>query len=200
MTLNFAAVILAAGRSTRMGKPKQLLRFKGQTMLEHAISAALGAGITTPVVVIGAYADSLLEEVQLLRYCKVLRNDDFAEGQSTSLRAGTSFLSGKYDAAIFMLADQPLVDSALVLNLSNEFSRVKPDVLYPVYQGRRGNPVIIGANLFPRLINISGDEGARSLFTDQSLKIHAHEVDNEAVVTDIDTWQDYTSLFKSKYL
>ena len=181
-----------------MGKPKQLLRFKGQTMLEHAISAALGAGIPTPVVVVGAYADSLLKEVQLLRCCKVVHNDDFAQGQSTSLRAGTNFVSGTCDAAIFMLADQPLVDSTLILELSSEFSRVKPDVLYPVYRKQRGNPVIIGAKLFPRLINISGDEGARSLFTDQSLTIHAHEVDNEAITTDIDTWQDYTSLFTSK--
>lgn len=197
-TFNFAAVILAAGSSTRIGKPKQLLRFRGKTMLEHAISAALDAGIVTPVVVIGAAADIILAEVPLLRYCRVLHNEEFKKGQATSLRTGVSYVQGSCDAAIFMLVDQPLVDSALVLELLHEYAKLNPDVLYPVYENQRGNPVVINARLFPRLINITGDEGARRLFTDPSLHIHAHEVDTRAVVTDIDTWQDYTSLCDSE--
>ena len=195
--LNFGAVILAAGRSTRMGRPKQLLKFRGKSMLEHAIYAALGAGIRRPVVVLGASADTILSDIQVLENCNVVNNEDFKEGQAASLRAGTLNVAGKCDAAIFMLVDQPLIDSKLVLSLLDNFNKIRPDLLYPVYENQRGNPVVISASLFPRLLTIKGDEGARSLFNDSSLKICACEVNSQAVITDVDTWYDYISLFKS---
>ena len=195
--LDFAAVILAAGMSSRMGRPKQLLKVMGRSMLEHAITAARGAGIVSPTLVIGAFADDIVRDVELVKKCEIIFNKNFREGQATSLRAGVSAVNGKCKAAIFMLTDQPLINATLVSELLEQFSHYKPDILYPVYKKQRGNPVIISASLFPRLIDSSGDQGARFLFSDKSLVIRAHEVENEAVVTDVDTWSDYLQVVQS---
>jgi len=189
--VKFAAVILAAGMSSRMGRPKQMLRLEGKSMLEHAISAARGAGIISPVLVIGAFADDVMQDVELMKKCEPIFNKDYTEGQATSLRVGVEAVMGKCEAAVFMLADQPLIDAALIIELMEQFNRYKPDILYPVYKEQRGNPVIASANLFPRLINASGDQGARFLFSDRSLTIHTCDVENIAVITDVDTWDDY---------
>ena len=195
-TCTFAAVILAAGMSTRMGRPKQLLKLAGMSMLEHAIAAVKDAGIVSPVLVLGAYAPDILRCVKLVEKCEVILNKDFAEGQASSLRVGVDAVSGKCEAAVFMLADQPLVDAALVSELMDHFSYNNPDVLYPVYKGQRGNPVIISASLFPRLMSTTGDRGARFIFADKSLNILAHEVEDKAVITDVDTWNAYDQVVR----
>lgn len=195
--LKFAAVILAAGMSSRMGKPKQMLRVMGKSMLEHAIIAARGAGILSPVLVIGAFADDILQDIELIKKCETIFNKDFAEGQATSLKVGVDAVRGKCEAAIFMLADQPLIDAALIKELMEQFNHYKPDILYPVYKKQRGNPVIITASLFPRLMDSTGDQGARFLFSDNSLTIRTYEVKSKAVITDIDTWYDYLQVQRS---
>ena len=193
----FAAVILAAGMSTRLGRPKQLLRVAGKSMLEHAITAARGAGIVTPVLVLGAFADDNLKDVRSVTKCETIFNHNFADGQATSLKAGVSSIMDTCDAAIFMLADQPLITATLIMELMTRFNQHKPHILHPVYRERRGNPVIISARLFPRLLASTGDQGARFLFADTSLRVHAYEVEDKAVVTDVDTWDDYFTLVDS---
>lgn len=193
----FAAVILAAGLSTRLGRPKQLLKVAGKSMLEHAITAARGAGIVTPVLVLGAFADDILKDVRAVTKCDTIFNQDYADGQAASLRAGVSSIMGTCDAAIFMLADQPLIKATLIMELMTRFNQHRPDILYPVYRRRRGNPVIISSRLFPRLLGATGDQGARFLFADTSLHVHACEVEDRAVVTDVDSWDDYFSLVDS---
>lgn len=193
----FSAVILAAGMSSRMGRPKQLLRVMGKSMLEHAITAAKGAGIVSPVLVIGAFAADILRDIKLASKCETIFNKDYKDGQATSLRVGVEAVKGKCDAAIFMLSDQPLIDAVLITELMEQFSNYRPDILYPVYKKQRGNPVVISARLFSRLINSSGDQGARFLFNDNSLALRAYQVENRAVITDVDTWLDYLRLLRS---
>lgn len=184
--------------SARFGSPKQLLKVNGKSMLEHAIAAATGAGIVSPVLVLGAFADDILRNVASVKKCQTIFNHEFADGQATSLKAGVRAIMGTCDAAVFMLADQPLVDAQCVVALMDRFKRYQPDALYPVYRQRRGNPVIIKARLFPRLLNATGDQGARFLFADRTLDVHAHEVQTKAFVTDIDTWDDYLLISRPK--
>jgi len=191
---NFKAVILAAGSSSRMGKPKQLLKVKGKSMLDHAISAALGAGINTPVVVLGANKDQILDGIELADKCDIIYNSDFTTGQASTLVAGTKRVINSCDAAVFMLADQPFVTAKLIAGMINRFLDERPDLLYPLYQQQRGNPVIISSDLFPRLLTATGDTGARFLFTDSTLKILAHEVDDRSVIIDIDTPEMYQAI------
>ena len=166
-------------------------------MLEHAITAARGAGIVTPVLVLGAFADDILKDVRSVTKCETIFNHNFADGQATSLKAGVSSIMDTCDAAIFMLADQPLITATLIMELMTRFNQHKPHILHPVYRERRGNPVIISARLFPRLLASTGDQGARFLFADTSLRVHAYEVEDKAVVTDVDTWDDYFTLVDS---
>ena len=160
-------------------------------MLEQAITATRGAGMDAPVLVIGAFADEILQTVKLVAKCQIIHNLNFAQGQATSLIAGVRAILGKCDAALFMLADQPFIDAPFIIELMNQYVEHKPDLLCPVYRNQRGNPVIISAHLFPRLLHATGDQGARFLFADETLNRHAYEVNNKAIITDVDTWDDY---------
>lgn len=191
------AVILAAGSSSRMRTPKQLLKVQGVSMLDHAIEAALGAGLTRPVVVLGAHRDTILSGIRLAKSCDIVVNPDYTQGQASSLVAGVQRIMNRCDAAIFMLSDQPLVKAELVSDLINRFIEHRPDVLLPFYRQKRGNPVIISNSLFPKLITATGDAGARFLFKDRNLNIYQCEVNDRSVVIDIDTPEAFQSLKQS---
>ena len=192
----FSAIILAAGISSRMGKPKQLLEVDGSTMIDHAVQAALDAGIDSPIVVLGANAKEIESRSRLLCRCTVVKNNSYQEGLSTSLKTGLQSAPARIAAYIFMLADQPLVNGELIFEMIQEFKKTEADILYPEYRGQRGNPVIIRSTLRNRLLLAKGDIGAKFLFTDHTLSIVAYPVTTSAVITDIDTPEDYQNICK----
>ena len=100
------------------------------------------------------------------------------------------------DGAVFMLCDQPFVRGSLLAVLVERFRQKRPDLLYPVYRRQRGNPVVISSRLFPRLLTAAGDSGARFLFNDPELDSIAYEVDDQSVLMDIDTPEEYEALKK----
>lgn len=196
----FTAIILAAGASSRMGKPKQLLKVDGQCMLDHSILAAVSAGIDSPIVVLGANAKLIESHATQLSRCIVVKNDNFHMGLSTSLIHGIQAAPLLSKAYIFILADQPLVRSNLLLEMMEEFEKTKADVLYPQFQGQRGNPVIVTSRLHDRLLLAKGDSGAKYLFADNSLKIVPYPVTTSAVITDVDTPEDFQKLCRQELL
>ncbi|TKB10708.1 NTP transferase domain-containing protein [Desulforhopalus sp. IMCC35007] len=196
------AIILAAGsssRMSRMGKPKQLLMLNGLCMLDHAIQAAIEAGIAKPIVVLGAHAKEIERCSTLLNHCTIIYNHEHHLGQSTSLQSGVRAAYPQSTAYLFLLADQPLVNSTLLTLLIQTFTQTKADIVYPEYDGQRGNPVIISASLRERLLTTSGDTGARFLFSDDSLKIISVPVPTKAVITDIDTPEEYQKVLRKNY-
>lgn len=197
---HFTAIILAAGRSSRMGRPKQLLDVNGMCMLDHAIKAALNAGIISPIVVLGANASLIESHSTLLNRCTVVFNKKHDLGLSTSLIRGVLSSPAQSTAYIFILADQPLVDGTLLLKMMNEFIKIKADILYPEYLGQRGNPVIIDSKLRNRLLLSKGDSGAKFLFTDRTLHIASWPVNTDAVIIDVDTPEDYQNIYKHPLL
>jgi len=191
---HFTAIILAAGTSSRMGTPKQLLEVNGICMLDHAIQAALNAGISSPVVVLGANAQQIESHATLLNRCTVVHNRKYDQGLSTSLIRGVLSAPPQSTAYIFILADQPLVSGKLVLEMLNAFKKIKADILYPEYLGKRGNPVIIDSKLRNQLLLSKGDSGAKFLFSDSTLHIISWPVSTDAVITDVDTPEDYRNI------
>jgi molybdenum cofactor cytidylyltransferase len=191
---HFTAIILAAGASSRMGRPKQLLEVNGTCMLDHAIQAALSAGIISPIVVLGANAKLIESYSTLLNQCTVVLNKKHDLGLSTSLIGGILSSPDHSTAYIFILADQPLIGGKLVLEMMNEFEKTKADILYPEYLGRRGNPVIINSKLHNQLLLSKGDSGAKFLFSDSTLHIVSWPVNTDAVITDVDTPEDYRNI------
>jgi molybdenum cofactor cytidylyltransferase len=165
----FAGVVLAAGASRRMGRPKQLLPLGGRPLLQHVVEAAAAAALAETVVVLGHAAEEIRRALTWPSRCRVVVNPEHAEGQGGSLRAGLAALGGDVGAAVVLLGDQPDVTPGLIDGLTESFRSGADRALRPVYvrgDGTRvpGHPVVLGRELWPALARLAGDEGARGLF------------------------------------
>jgi molybdenum cofactor cytidylyltransferase len=184
----FAAVILAAGRSTRMGGPNKLLAtVTGRPLARIAAEAALASKARPVVVVTGHQSETITEALRDLPLV-FAHNPDFTEGLSTSLRAGLAALPEDVDGAVVMLADMPQVDSALIDRLISAYEPEKGAlVAVPVIDGKRGNPVLWSRRFFPELMDLSGDIGARYLIEKYSEAVVDVPVSGRGALVDIDT-------------
>ncbi len=186
-------VILAAGTSTRLGRPKQLLDLGGEPLLRHTLRNALASRAGEVVLVLGNQAEEISVAVGELGQRTVM-NPDFAAGQSTSLRAGIEAVSADAFAAIVMLGDQPMVTSAMLDQIIERFEVTCAPIVQPVYGETPGNPVLLSRSLFPELLAIEGDQGARGV-----IKTHREQIDRVRVSVglppgDVDTEEDYQAL------
>ncbi|MBU1342998.1 MAG: nucleotidyltransferase family protein [Proteobacteria bacterium] len=188
-----AGIILAAGSGSRMGKTKQLLPFKGTTLLGQVIQHARASALHEIIIVLGHCADKIKKTLDLSGTTVVI-NNAFAKGQSTSLIAGLESISPLCDAAMFLLGDQPLVSAAIIDRLIDASNTSDAPIVIPYCNGRRGNPVIIARPLFSRLKALSADTGARQLFDAFKKSILSVSVQDEAILTDVDTLDDYEKL------
>src|ERR1700736_497967 len=181
-----SAIVLAAGEAARFGQCKQLMRLGDKPLLQHVIDNLAQSKIDEVVVVLGARADEIREQIQLGKASAIL-NPDYANGMSTSIQAGLRAIDA--DAAMIVLADQPLVTSRTLDALIDEYRRSKPSVVIPTFNGFRGNPVIVDRSLFDEMMTIRGDVGCRAIFGNHP--VHMLPVDDRGVVTDIDTMEEY---------
>jgi molybdenum cofactor cytidylyltransferase len=186
-------IILAAGSASRIGRIKQLLAFRETTLLGQVIENAVGSLLDEVVVVLGHGADEIQRAVRL-EGARVVLNEVYAQGQSTSLRAGLSALATETDAVMFILGDQPLVAPEVMNALIEGYCRTKAPIVLPTYRGRRGNPVVIDRGLFPQVESLTGDTGARVLFQGYAEEIVEIDVDDDSIHFDLDTWEDYEEL------
>ena len=184
----FAAVILAAGRSTRMGGPNKLLaQVTGKPLARIAAEAALASRARPVVVVTGHQSHTVAEALRELPL-QFAYNPDFAEGLSTSLRTGLAVLPDDIDGAVVMLADMPQVDAALIDRLMSAHDVDKGALIaVPVIDGKRGNPVLWSRRFFPELMAVQGDIGARHLIGKYSEAVVEVPVFDKGALTDIDT-------------
>jgi len=188
--MNVAAIVLAAGHGARFDatRGKLLTDFGGRPLVRCAVEAALGSKASKTIVVTGHTRDEMERALAGLPVVFAY-NPDFASGMASSLRAGLAHAADSA-GALALLADMPDVTSAILDQLIAAFN-CAPDraAVAPVYQGRRGNPVLLGRRLFPRLALLNGDEGARRLLgsTEGVLEI---AVDEKSVLADIDTRED----------
>jgi molybdenum cofactor cytidylyltransferase len=187
-------IILAAGGSTRMGSPKQLLPFRERSLLRHAALTAIESGCRPVVVVLGAESARMEAEVADLPLV-IAHNARWAEGMSTSIRAGVEKLTGaneKLEALILMLCDQPLVSAAFIKRLVSAYSETAKALIVSEYGGTLGVPALFDQTYFGRLCGLVGPWGAKQLLME-----HAHEALRLAspdALLDIDTREDYRYL------
>lgn len=188
-----AVLLLAAGRSTRMGGPNKLLQeVQGAPLVVHAVKAALASQAVEVVVVLGHMAgevraaiDAAVPAQARLRFAT---NPDFAQGLSTSVRTGVAALGKDIDAAIVQLGDMPGVASDLLDRLMAAFSPVEGrSICVPTVGGKRGNPVLWARRFFAEMGQLSGDSGAKHLIGEHADLVCEVEMPGEAAVTDIDT-------------
>jgi len=191
-----AGVILAAGSASRMGETKQLLAFKGRPILEHVIKNAIQSNLYEIIVVLGHDTDKIQQVVDLSG-TKTVTNSEYLKGQSTSLIKGVKTISPICDAAMFLLADQPLIKSNIINNIIKAFESSQKSIIIPYYKKTRGNPVIFERALFPDLSLLSGDTGPRVLFKKFKNSILKTPIQDKAILIDIDTNDDYQTLVKT---
>jgi molybdenum cofactor cytidylyltransferase len=186
-----AAVVLAAGRSSRMGGPNKLLaEIGGKPLVRHVVDAAL-ASRARPVLVVTGYQRDKVEAALAGLPVKFVHNPHFADGLGTSLKAGIAALGGlpaEIDGAIVCLGDMPQVDAALIDRLIGAFD---PDhgalVVVPTIDGKRGNPVVWSRRFFPDLMAVEGDVGARYLIGRYTEAVAEVPLTGTAALTDVDT-------------
>jgi molybdenum cofactor cytidylyltransferase len=151
------AVILAAGASRRLGRPKQLVLHQGETLLRRAVAAA--APCAPVLVVTGCGAEAVTAALEGLAV-QVVFNPDWEEGMASSIRAGVQALPAGAEGALFLVCDQPAVDAALVGRLLAAWHGAP---VACAYGGVRGIPVLLPARVFPQLLALKGDQGAQAL-------------------------------------
>ena len=184
----FAAVLLAAGRSTRMGGPNKLLaKVTGRPLARIAAEAALASKAKPVVVVTGHQSETIADALRDLPL-QFAHNPDFADGLSTSLRTGLGALPEDIDGAVVMLADMPQVDAALIDRLIGAYDAPKGALIaVPVIDGKRGNPVLWSRRFFPELMTVTGDVGARHLIAKYPEAVVDVPMSGQGALVDVDT-------------
>jgi molybdenum cofactor cytidylyltransferase len=187
---NVAAIILAAGRSTRMGGPNKLLaELSGKKLVRIATEQALASKAVEVIVVTGHQAE-LVEQALAGLKVKFVRNPNFAGGLASSVRAGIAAVSDKADAAVICLGDMPLIDAGLIDRLVDAFAPELGNlIVVPVADGRRGNPVLWSRRFFNELMTLDGDIGARHLIARHAEAVAEVPVEGNSAFLDIDTPQ-----------
>jgi len=190
-------VILAAGASTRLGRPKQLLPWQGITLLQYAVQTALTV-TTQPVVVTGANGEHLAAALDPGQV-KLVYNPNWQQGIASSIQCGLQALLNRTpqpDQVIFMVCDQPFVTAGLLLDLINEQQKSRKPIVASAYADTLGIPALFDRSLFPQLLDLQGDTGAKKI-----IQQHAGEVATVAFregVYDIDTVGQYEALVKNE--
>jgi molybdenum cofactor cytidylyltransferase len=188
-----SAVVLAAGSSSRMGAPKQLLRLDDRPLLQHVLDNVRASDVANIVLVLGASAEAIQREIDL-GGVRVVVNQNYQQGMGTSLQAGISTLAPEVDSALIILADQPFVRSSTLNRLIAEHRVSKAEIVIPTYRGFRGNPVLLDRSVFPEIMKLGGDIGCRAIFGDHPQGIVKLPVDDIGILLDIDRRGDLEAL------
>jgi len=196
-----AGIILAAGESSRFGKPKQLLDWKGQPFVRAVAKTALEAGLSSVVVVSGANAEQVEFAVKDLNVT-VIKNEDWKSGQGGSIKVGIKTLTlspyPKVGGAIFLLTDQPQVTTSIIRALIEKHAEELYPIVAPMVMDHRANPVLFDRATFPDLMGLEGDVGGRAIF-------HKHRVEylpwhDDRLLLDVDTPEMYQRLISDETL
>ena len=186
-----AAIILAAGSSSRFGEPKQLLDYHGKAFIRAVAETALQANLSPVIVVTGAEDYEIKAALQDLPV-KIIHNSDWKKGQSSSIKEAVRALEKKIGAAIFLLADQPQVTPTVLRALVEEHQRTLKPIIAPMVEDRRANPVLFDRVTFPALLELEGDMGGRGIFSKFSPS-YILWLDS-SLLLDVDTPEDYQNM------
>ena len=187
-----AAIVLSAGKSERMGSPKALLEFRGQTFLATILAAIASARMSSVVVVAGHHYDRI---VRAFPNARVAFNPNYEQGMSTSVQVGIrALLEGpdRVDGAAIFLVDHPIIDRQTIDALT---ARLLPGrIVVPLCEGRRGHPVLFAADLFAEILELAPDQGLNTVVKRNRDRVVEVIVENPGVLRDIDTPEQFARL------
>ena len=188
-----AGIVLAAGMSRRLGRPKQLLMLDGTPLIAHVVDRALASTLDAVVLVTGAHGADVRAAVED-RNVLFVHNPVFEEGQGTSLAAGIAALDAGADAAVVMLGDQPGISPEVIDRVIDERRTSGAPVVMALYGHQRGHPVLFGRELFPELRNLGADTGGREIVRDHQDSLVLVDSGADAPPPDVDTEEAWVQL------
>jgi molybdenum cofactor cytidylyltransferase len=187
-------IILAAGNSARLGRPKQILPYRGRTLVTHVAGEALAAGLRPVVVVTGAYRAEV-EEALKEQQVGIVYNPDWETGMASGIVAGLSnilLLNPDVGAVIIAVCDQPFISAALLSELARTFESSGKGIVASAYGDSMGTPVLFGSSYFKHLLSLSGSDGAKKLLREHPADLAAVNFPNGHI--DIDIAEDLREL------
>jgi molybdenum cofactor cytidylyltransferase len=190
------AVVLAAGSSSRMGEAKQLLPLADSTVLERTLQNLNAAKVDEIVLILGFSAETIRQRISdsPMKNLRIVVNHKYGQGMATSLRTGLAALSENTDAALIVLADQPFIRPETVDRIIDQYRQSDAQIVIPIFQGSRGNPVLLDRSVFHEVMALQGDIGCRAIFGNHLDGIVKAEVDDIGILLDIDSKEDYERL------
>ena len=192
-TSNIEILILAAGSSTRLGQPKQLVEFEGQTLIERITHTALSVSDEV-LVVLGANIGLIKPKLEAYSdRINIIENKDWKDGMGTSISLGIEHLTQKSDAVIILLADQPFISQVLLQNMVQTFANKKFPIVACDYGGQLGVPILFDKSFFPKLLKLKGEQGAKSFLKNYPKEIAT--ISFKEGLFDIDTPEDLKKLY-----
>ena len=193
---SYGIILLAAGQSARLGKPKQLLNYKGKTLLEHSLQVAIETELQPIVTVLGSSADLLKKSIEQFS-TKVVINEQWSEGMASSIRCGMEELikiTPTIAGVIIMVCDQPYVTAKLLTDLIEKYKYSLKPIIASSYKNNIGTPALFDKTIFALLLSLKGDSGAKKI-----MKSNPDWVETVSFLfgeIDIDTTGDYDLLIK----
>jgi molybdenum cofactor cytidylyltransferase len=188
--VKIGAVILAAGSSSRLGQPKQLLQYRGQSLVRRAAEAALNAACAPVAVVVGSERQRIANSLRDLEVI-ILPNESWRRGIGTSIRVGTEALQG-CNGLIILACDQPHVTSTLIRQMIAQQQKTRKRIVACAYAGTVGVPALFNRRYFEQLLSLGDAEGAKGLLIGRPNEVM--EVDFPAGAVDLDTPEDWAQL------
>lgn len=192
-----AAVILSGGASTRMGSPKALLPYQGRPFLEHLLEVTQHPKIGVRRVVLGAHAEPIAKAIPL-RPDQIVINQEWEQGQLSSLQAALRSLPPGTDGMLLCLIDHPLISKGLVDALIEQFYATKAPVVLPVFQGRRGHPVIFSSSVYEELESAPADIGARRVVWAHTKEVSEYATTEEGCVLNLNDPETFDRMTGSR--
>lgn len=187
-----SAIVLAAGESKRMGQTKQLLDVGGKPLLQHILDRIRQTEVDEVILVLGHEAERIQEKI-LTPGAKVVLNPDYRRGMITSIQKGLQAMDPRCEAFFIVLGDQPGIEPRVYNLLIREFRNRFPrkTIFLPAYKGRRGHPALFGVKHRREASRIEGDRGFRKVLEMVPQEVFLVELENESIVSDLDTPEDY---------
>lgn len=193
-------LLLAAGSSSRLGRPKQLLKWRNSNLLQNAINTAANSDASKTVLILGAHYSEITSKINTTNV-EVVNNKTWENGLGNSIAFGVKSIKEKYpetDGVLVMLADQPLIDSSYLNTLINSFEINKKQIIASTYVNRKyGVPVIFDKHYFNELVNLNDDQGAKHIITKYISNVIS--IEHDMRFEDIDTFDDYERLFLANH-
>ncbi len=190
--MKISAIVLAAGESRRMGSTKQLLPLEGKVLLQDALDSLEKSEVDEVILVLGHDAERIRREVTA-PHARIVFNANYATGMVTSIQQGLAVLDESADAFFIVLGDLPGIGPAVYNQLIEEFRRAHPakGIIVPVYQSKRGHPVLFSIKYREESLRLRGDIGLREILLNHPGEILPVEVETDAILADIDTPEQY---------